>query len=703
MSENVVDVKIVASAAPLSAAFAEASTAVKTASAEIKAETMSLGGAFSSLIAPLAGIAAAFAVFHEIKSSISETKEFNDEVIKLAKTLGITTEEASVLAVALGDVFVSTDTYTKAALMMTRQINSGAKAFTTYGISIRDANGNLKPTPTLMSEVLNKLNSLQQGTDRNTAGLAFFSRSWGESQKLLMLSPAVFEEARKKAEALGLMVGGDVVAAQMRYKTAMQDIHDVTLGFKLALGNALLPVLADLAEWFTSIAPPIITAVTVLIKLITANVLIMANAVNIAIDALIGLGAALTGNFAVAKQSIVAMKDDTVALIEKLKELASPKKPTTGTRAGSPGTDDAAGPSRVPQWKKDLDDMQHLQENWSRDSNDLERNFWSQKLALSQIGTEEYRDVFNMLQNELMKSQEKSDTLVKQGLDDQLADIKAGSATTVEIARAKLQAAMQYQALIQQQWGAASQKNLDALRAVRDANRDVAIEIRNHWTSVFDTIQSSFKSAFTGMLQHTKTFAQAMNDFGRSLLSAFIANKVKELEIHVATERSKEGATWVGVLQQVAAEAWAGIEKAAIWVANGLKFVAIEAWKAAAAVFTSIASIPIVGPFIAPALAAVAVAAVLAFGTGIASAAGGFDIPSGLNPITQLHASEMVLPANLAEKVRNMTDGGGGGDIHIHAMDVASFKEFVMKNRGALTPAVRELARNGAFTANRRS
>lgn len=40
------------------------------------------------------------------------------------------------------------------------------------------------------------------------------------------------------------------------------------------------------------------------------------------------------------------------------------------------------------------------------------------------------------------------------------------------------------------------------------------------------------------------------------------------------------------------------------------------------------------------------------------SAAGGYDIPSGTNPITQLHEKEMVLPAKYADSIRNMTEGG---------------------------------------------
>lgn len=45
------------------------------------------------------------------------------------------------------------------------------------------------------------------------------------------------------------------------------------------------------------------------------------------------------------------------------------------------------------------------------------------------------------------------------------------------------------------------------------------------------------------------------------------------------------------------------------------------------------------------------------------SAAGGFDIPAGINPVTQLHAREMVLPEKYADVIRDLAAGqsGAGG------------------------------------------
>ncbi len=57
------------------------------------------------------------------------------------------------------------------------------------------------------------------------------------------------------------------------------------------------------------------------------------------------------------------------------------------------------------------------------------------------------------------------------------------------------------------------------------------------------------------------------------------------------------------------------------------------------------------------------------------SGAGGFDIPAGVNPVTQLHEKEMVLPAQYADVIRGLANTGGaaGGGININtSISVAS-------------------------------
>jgi hypothetical protein len=112
-----------------------------------------------------------------------------------------------------------------------------------------------------------------------------------------------------------------------------------------------------------------------------------------------------------------------------------------------------------------------------------------------------------------------------------------------------------------------------------------------------------------------------------------------------------------------------------------------SAYEAAAGAYKAVVGIPYVGPFLAPAAAGVAFAATAAFGGSVSSARGGYDIPAGVNPMTQLHEREMVLPQKQADAVREMANGGtqsiviktGGGDF-IHKNDLARLLKSMNRN-----------------------
>ena len=130
---------------------------------------------------------------------------------------------------------------------------------------------------------------------------------------------------------------------------------------------------------------------------------------------------------------------------------------------------------------------------------------------------------------------------------------------------------------------------------------------------------------------------------------------------------------------------------------------AMNAQNAFSGAIAAISPIPFVGPFLAPGIAAEMAA--------LASAAGGYDIPAGVNPLTQLHAQEMVLPARLANPMRDMlaSFGSGGapasaghsfsfGDTHIHGapnMSPADFRQALAEHRASVAEAVANALHSG--------
>lgn len=201
----------------------------------------------------------------------------------------------------------------------------------------------------------------------------------------------------------------------------------------------------------------------------------------------------------------------------------------------------------------------------------------------------------------------------------------------------------------------------------RGLQLDMFKEQSKDWQGFFNNIGQSFGNVVGGLVTGTMTWGQAVKSLFSSLLSS-VAGFIGQI-----------------IAKKVAAFA---VEKGLAMMGIGL-----DATKAATGAAASQAAIPVIGPGLALAAMAAVFAAVSGMGKR-ASARGGYDIPAGVNPVTQLHEEEMVLPKEQANAVRDMANGGGGGSpILINT----SGGDFVHKSDLAML--LKKLNRNFAFTS----
>jgi hypothetical protein len=229
---------------------------------------------------------------------------------------------------------------------------------------------------------------------------------------------------------------------------------------------------------------------------------------------------------------------------------------------------------------------------------------------------------------------------------------------------------------------------------LRALDQQAVKETEASWKSIIDPIGNAFSSSINGIIQGNETLSQAMAKLGQSVVSDFVNMAVKRATAWIESELTMTSASEAGNAARLASSNAAALEGKAADAAAGSASVFGDANKAAAGAYAATADIPVVGPVLAPVAAAGAFAAVMAFD--VFSAAGGWDVPGGLNPMTQLHEREMVLPASIAEPLRaNLAGGGGksGGDIHIHAVDAASFQRLLSNNKSGVSKALRAAAR----------
>ena len=219
---------------------------------------------------------------------------------------------------------------------------------------------------------------------------------------------------------------------------------------------------------------------------------------------------------------------------------------------------------------------------------------------------------------------------------------------------------------------------------------------------ITDTISKDFDTMLQGVLQGTQTWQQAMARMFDNLILSWIEAEAKLVVKWGVDEATKTAATVAGNAERTASTVGAQSTGLAAQAVGAQKSVGMSAGQAAASVYADVAAIPYVGWLLAPPAAAAAFVAVEAFGAGF-SASGGFDVPSGTNPVTQLHQREMVLPADLADGVRGMVGNGGSSanadnqnpiQINISAIDTQSGMDFIRSQGQTIATEIQRQMRN---------
>ena len=158
-------------------------------------------------------------------------------------------------------------------------------------------------------------------------------------------------------------------------------------------------------------------------------------------------------------------------------------------------------------------------------------------------------------------------------------------------------------------------------------NTEAAQQSQAAWDKAFQPISKAFNSSIDGMVRGTQTLDQTVRRMAQNIVAEYADSAAQSALRWVEGEARKTLATEAGNAARTASTQGASTEGMAIEGAANKESVIGNAWSAAAAVYNNVAQVPYVGWVLAPAAAATAAAAVLAFGGSIPSAAGGWVVP----------------------------------------------------------------------------
>ena len=209
-----------------------------------------------------AAIAAAFvavsaAAIKAGKALIEMTKEgaaYADNVLTQSSVTGIATDKLQEYMYAAELVDVSVDTLTGSMRKNITAMKNAANGSATYadayerlGVSVTDANGNLRDSETVYWELIEALGNVENETERDALAMTLLGKSAQDLNPLIEAGADKMKELGQQAHDAGYVLSDELLNAYGKFDDQMQYFNNGVTAAKNALGTVLLPLLTDLA------------------------------------------------------------------------------------------------------------------------------------------------------------------------------------------------------------------------------------------------------------------------------------------------------------------------------------------------------------------------------------------------------------------------------------------------------------------------
>lgn len=178
-----------------------------------------------------------------------------DDLNTLARNTGFAVEELQKMQYASNLIDVSMDQMTGSIQKMTKQMGTGSKAFEELGVSIYDADGNLRDATDVWYETLEALSKIDNETERDAKSMEIFGKSAMEMSGIIDDGGEALKSLGQEAEDAGLILSGDALESANEFNDAIDKM-------KATLQQGLLKSGATLATALVPALERIVTAVT---------------------------------------------------------------------------------------------------------------------------------------------------------------------------------------------------------------------------------------------------------------------------------------------------------------------------------------------------------------------------------------------------------------------------------------------------------
>ncbi len=259
-----------------------------TASVETaKKDTQSLAGLVASKQAEIEKLGKAFtiagaAIVGSLGMAVKSAVDFTLEAGRMSVKTGIAVETISGLREAADNAGVSMEElggglrkYASLAADAAGGNKAAIDTLAKLGISATDASGKLKPMDQLLMEAADAFSKMENGSEKSALAMDLFGKSGTEMIPLLNKGSEGIKSFTKDAKDMGIMITNEGVAKAKDFSNSFKDLNSAFMGIKIALANAVIPVVKTLSDAFGFVTmkvqqlynffPPLGNAITLIV------------------------------------------------------------------------------------------------------------------------------------------------------------------------------------------------------------------------------------------------------------------------------------------------------------------------------------------------------------------------------------------------------------------------------------------------------
>lgn len=212
-----------------------------------------------------AGIAtAAASVGAAMGEAVTQTAEYADEIDKASFRSGIGAENLQRFKYAAEQSGASLDDIEKSAKKVNERLaevsegnKKSAEMFEKLGVSVYDAEGKMRNSDDIYSDVISKLADMGDTAEATAIGTDLFGKAFVELKPMLAAGSDGIQDLKDNADALGIVMSQDAVTAGVVYGDTIADIKNALGGMVRSLGASVLPMFQKFAdkliEWMPKI------------------------------------------------------------------------------------------------------------------------------------------------------------------------------------------------------------------------------------------------------------------------------------------------------------------------------------------------------------------------------------------------------------------------------------------------------------------